>query len=372
MASEAPLLPQMIKTPIVELLGIRHPVLLAGMNLSGSELAAAVSNAGGLGVIGGVQKTPKMLRREIDELKALLATPDTPFGVDLLLPQVGGSARATNHDYTNGELPALIDIIIESKAKLFVSAVGVPPRWVVDKLHAAGIVCMNMIGSVRNAQKAVEAGMDILCAQGTEGGGHTGEVATMVLIPQVVDFVRGKNSPLTGKQIPVVAAGGIHDGRGVAASLALGAQAVWVGTRFAATHEAKTPTRHLEAIVKAKSDQTVRSTIYTGRPMRVLQNTMNMDWENNRKKEMLELQSKGIIPFTVDERILPKEGEEASASKLAEYMPLLMGQVAGSITEILPARVVLNKLVVDAAEILKKNSTYLVAAPAAPSYSARL
>merc|ERR1719428_2412475 len=149
-----------------------------------------------------------MLRLKIEELKEELNDPNTPFGVDLLLPQVGGSARKTNYDYTKGDLPELIDITIEMGAKLFVSAVGVPPKYVVDKLHAAGIPVMNMIGSPNHVQKALDAGVDIICAQGGEGGGHTGEVATSILIPVVVDLCKGKVSPLTGKPISVVAAGG--------------------------------------------------------------------------------------------------------------------------------------------------------------------
>ena len=133
-----------ITTPLTELLGIRHPILLAGMaRASGGALAAAVTNAGGLGVIGGFQYTPEQLREIVAEMKSQLRDPDhAAFGIDLALPQVGGSARATNHDYTGGRLAELIDITVESGARLFVSAVGVPPAWVIEKLHAAGILVM--------------------------------------------------------------------------------------------------------------------------------------------------------------------------------------------------------------------------------------
>jgi NAD(P)H-dependent flavin oxidoreductase YrpB (nitropropane dioxygenase family) len=168
-----------ITTPVTQLLGIRHPILLAGMGqTSGAPLAAAVSNAGGLGVIGGVGYTPQMLRDMIAELKAGLKDPSLPFGVDLLIPQVGGNARKTNLDYTKGTLDQLVDIIIEGGAKLFVSAVGVAPRHVVEKLHKNGILYMNMIGHPKHVHKACQAGADIICAQGGEAGGHTGDTAT--------------------------------------------------------------------------------------------------------------------------------------------------------------------------------------------------
>lgn len=128
-SSDVPQLSQHLRTPLCDLFNIRHPICAAGMNVCGPELCAAVINAGGLGVIGGVGYTPNMLRTEIAELKSLLKDKNAPFGVDLLIPQVGGSARATNSDYTKGHLPELIDIICESGAKLFVCAVGVPPKW---------------------------------------------------------------------------------------------------------------------------------------------------------------------------------------------------------------------------------------------------
>ena len=239
---------------------IRAPIILAGMGVAaGPKLAAAVTNAGGIGVIGGVNNTPKMLRRHIQDLKSFLHDPSAPFGVDLLIPQVGGSARKTNYDYTKGTLAELIDIIIEEGATLFVSAVGVPPQWVVDKLHGAGVFVMNMCGAVKHVQKALAVGVDIVCCQGGEGGGHTGTTPTSILIPKCVDAVQGKVSPLTGKQVPVVAAGGIFDGRGLAMALSLGASAVWVGTRFVAAEEAGAPPRHQKAVVDATYDDTIRT-----------------------------------------------------------------------------------------------------------------
>ena len=135
-----------ITTPITKIFGIKHPIILAGMNVAaGPRLAAAVTNAGGLGVVGGMGYTPSMMREQIQELKQDLVDKNAPFGIDLLLPQVGGAnARKTNKDYTKGKLHELIDIIIEEKAALFVSAVGVPPKWAIDKLHEAGIPVMNM------------------------------------------------------------------------------------------------------------------------------------------------------------------------------------------------------------------------------------
>ena len=136
-----------LKTPICELLGIEYPIILAGMaRTSSGPLAAAVSNAGGLGTIGGLGYTPDQMQAIIHEIKANLADKSLPFGVDLALPQVGGSARKTNHDYTHGQLDDLISVVIEEKAKLFVSAVGVPPKHVIERLHEAGILVMNMVG----------------------------------------------------------------------------------------------------------------------------------------------------------------------------------------------------------------------------------
>eukprot|EP00437_Effrenium_voratum_P016565 CAMPEP_0181456366 /NCGR_PEP_ID=MMETSP1110-20121109/31237_1 /TAXON_ID=174948 /ORGANISM="Symbiodinium sp., Strain CCMP421" /LENGTH=367 /DNA_ID=CAMNT_0023580781 /DNA_START=52 /DNA_END=1155 /DNA_ORIENTATION=- len=354
-------LPQ-IKTPMTELFGIQHPVLLAGMNIAASpELAAAVTNAGGLGVWGGVNYTPKMFRSKLKELKAALKDPNAPFGVDLLIPQVGGNARATNYDYTKGDLPELIDISIEMGAKLFVSAVGVPPKYAVDKLHAAGIPVMNMIGAPKHVEKALEAGVDIICAQGGEGGGHTGDVATSILIPMVVDLCKGHKSPLTGKQVSVIAAGGIADGRHLAMALSLGADAVWVGTRFVASVEGGAPQGHKDDLVKASVHDTHRTEIYTGRPMRIIKNRYSVSWEVERSKEMRQLLQEGVIPYTKDVELMEEKAKGLKADVnppvgLDEGHPWLCGQVAGMIYDVLPAQTIVEKMVDDAAAILKAQS----------------
>merc|ERR1712072_447200 len=273
-----------LTTPITQLFGIKHPVLLAGMaGAAGPELAAAVTNAGGLGSIGGVGFSPDSLRRTIKMLKDDLVDKNAPFGVDLLLPQVGDGARKTNKDYTGGTLPELVDIIIEEKAALFICAVGVPPKWAVDKFHAAKIPVMNMIGAVKHVDKALEAGVDIICAQGGEGGGHTGDVATSILLPKVVDAVRGKVSPLTGDPVMVVGAGGIFDGRGLAAALTMGCSGVWVGTRFIASDEAGAGPMHKKRVISADYSDTIRTIIYSGRPMRVFKTPYNQEYEEKRQ-----------------------------------------------------------------------------------------
>lgn len=313
-----------------------------------------MTNSGGLGVIGGVGYTPKFLKAQLDELKSYLHDKDAPFGVDLLLPQVGGSARKTNKDYTGGTLPQLIDIIIDSGAKLFVSAVGVPPKWAVDKLHDNGILCMNMIGAPKHAAKALAVGVDIICAQGTEGGGHTGEVATSVLIPMVVDSVRGKKSPLTGKQVPVIAAGGIFDGRGLAMALCLGADAVWVGTRFVAAEEAGAPPAHQKAVLRAGPQDTIRSTIYTGRPMRLMKNSYVVDAEENHAKEIKDFADRGIIYMHGDSKRRLEAGEEWSVEQQMEARPQLMGQASAAIHAIEPASKIIDEMVSGALATLRR------------------
>ncbi|KAJ8087229.1 hypothetical protein AAF712_002761 [Marasmius tenuissimus] len=338
-----------ISTPITKMFNIAHPVILAGMNVaSGPELVAAVTNAGGLGVLGGLGYTPKQLRQQIHEIKGYLKDKNAPFGVDLALPQVGGSARKTNYDYTKGQLPELIDVIIEEGSKLFVCAIGIPPRWAVEKLHKAGIPVMNMVGHPKHVGKALSVGVDIICAQAGEGGGHTGDLPASVLIPACVDAAKGKKSELTGGPVYVVGAGAVYDGRSLAANLMWGAQAVWVGTRFVASVEAGAPKIHKDSLVKSTHEDNARTVIFSGRPLRVYKTPYVEEWETKRQDEIEKLTSQGIIPVEHDLKNHPERSMEARG--------WLMGRVAALITEVLPAKTIVENMVNEAADLLRSKA----------------
>jgi len=340
--------PQRIRTTTTDLLKINHPIMLAGMNVAaGPKLAAAVTNAGGIGVIGGVGYTPDMLREQIAELKGFLKDKNAPFGVDLLLPQVGGSARKTNYDYTKGKLDELVNIIIDSGARLFVSAVGVPPKHVVERLHGAGILYMNMIGHPKHVKKCLELGVDMICAQGGEGGGHTGDVPTTILIPAVAELVKGHKSPLTKQPVQVIAAGGLYNGQSLAAALALGASAVWIGTRFVLSEEAGAPKAHQEAVRTAGFDDNIRTIIFTGRPLRVRANPYIKNWEENRQAEIKELTSQGHIPVEHD---LEKMGDDLDDDTMDNARPFLMGKAAAVVNERKSAKAIIDEMVDGAVE----------------------
>ncbi|KAL4947583.1 2-nitropropane dioxygenase [Aspergillus filifer] len=344
-----------LTTPVTRLLGCEHPILLAGMgNTSKAPLVAAVSNAGGLGVIGGVRYTPAMLRELLAEVKELLRDPSLPFGVDLLLPKIGGSARKTNRDYTKGQLHELIDIIIENGAKLFVAAVGLPPRDVVDKLHAAGVLYMNMVGHPKHAIRACENGADIICAQGGEAGGHTGDIPTSILVPACADICQRYKSNFTGQPVQLIAAGGMADGRSLAAALSLGAGAIWVGTRFVASKESSAPQIAKDQIINATFDSTIRSTFWSGRPLRALKTPLVADWEANRAEEMRSLQSRSIV---VMEHELDRMHDNGTLTEELEEQATLrpMGIVAGLINKPnQPAKEIVEEMVQGAVEVLSK------------------
>merc|ERR1712232_548230 len=311
------------------------------------------------------------LRKTIARLKADLVDKNAPFGVDLLLPQVGGNARKTNKDYTKGALDQLVDIIIEEKAALFICAVGVPPKWVVDKMHAAGIPVMNMIGHTKHVDKALAAGVDIICAQGSEGGGHTGEVGTSVLLPAVVDKCKGKMSPLTGEQVLVVGAGGVYDGRGLASALTYGCSGVWVGTRFVAATEAAAPPRHQKGLVEAGLTDTTRALFYSGRPLRTLVTDYVADWEA-RPERIRELCDSGVVPFEADSRSASDndgKGDNGEDFNFVKAFPMLMGQASGAINSVETAQTIVDEMMTGAIEVLQANTLLVGAIPTTISRS---
>lgn len=337
-----------LQTPLCTLLGIKYPILLAGMaRASGALLAAEVSNSGGLGTVGGLGYTPAQLDEILTDLKSFLRDKSLPFGVDLALPQVGGGARATNHDYTHGHLDELIEVVIKHGAKLFVSAVGVPPARTISRLHEAGILVMNMVGAPKHAEKALKAGVDIICAQGGEGGGHTGDIPFSILIPAVVDVTKNYRSPLTGQPALVVAAGGVNDGRSLAAALMLGASAVWVGTRFVASEESGASKLHKQAVVTAGFGDTIRTLVVSGRPLRVRPNEYISNWET-RSEEIGRLTKKGIVPMEKD----MEEGKDVD-------LPFLMGDVAAVVKDIKPAGVIVRDMVEEAVAMLRRGASYI-------------
>ncbi len=313
-----------MRTRITDLFEIEHPVMLAGMGgVSYHELVAAVSQAGGIGTFGASTMRDGELAKEITALKTLT---QKPFGVDLLtaLPQ---HLEQGIHDVINGG------------ARIFVAGLGVP-RDAIDLLHSHNILVGSMCGKVRHAVAAVASGCDFVVAQGTEAGGHTGLVATMALVPQVVDAV--------SKQVPVVAAGGLFDGRGLAASLALGADAIWVGTRFIATPEARAVNGYKEALVTSREDDTVISRSYTGKPCRVVRNEWTNHYEQNPQDiKTFPQQAIASSQANVNHLGYPS-GTQVDTSR--EFYPA--GQGAGAVNSLIPAGDLVHEIVAQAEKIL--------------------
>ncbi len=315
-----------MRTRITELFDIEYPVMLAGMGgVSYHELVAAVSEAGGIGTFGASTMRDGELAREITALKTLT---QKPFGVDLLtaLPQ---------------HLEQGLRDVVAGGARIFVAGLGVP-RDAIDLLHSHNILVGSMCGKVRHAVSAVASGCDFVVAQGTEAGGHTGLVATMALVPQVVDAVSA--------QVPVVAAGGLFDGRGLAACLALGADAVWIGTRFIATPEARAVNGYKEALVASREDDTVISRSYTGKPCRVVRNEWTNHYEEHPEDiKTFPLQAIASSQANVNHLGYPS-GTNVDTSR--EFYPA--GQGAGAVSELIPAGKLVRDIVAQAEEILQK------------------
>lgn len=216
---------------------------------------------------------------------------------------------------------------------------------------------MNMIGHPKHIKKCLDLGVDLICAQGGEGGGHTGDVPTSVFIPEAVKLVKGYKSPLTGEQVQIVAAGGIYSGESLAAMLAFGAAGVWVGTRFILSEEAGASKDHQEAVRTAGWDDNVRTIIFTGRPLRVRTNKYIQDWEENRSAEIKELTSKGILPVEHD---LEKLGDDVDDEMMDNARPHLMGKVAAVVNQKKSAKEIVDELVNDAVKALRTSNALIV------------
>jgi enoyl-[acyl-carrier protein] reductase II len=316
-----------MRTRLTEILNVEHPVMLAGMGgVSYHRVVAAVSEAGGFGCLGASTMGPEEMVTEIASTAALT---DKPFGVDLLTaaPQ---------------DMAAKVADMIDGGATVFVAGLGVP-REVVQQCHDGGLLVVNMCGKVSHAVQAVEAGCDIVVAQGTEAGGHTGQVATMALVPQVVDAV--------GDRVPVVAAGGIFDGRGLAAALSLGADGVWVGTRFIATPEAQAVPGYKDRILASREDGTVITRAYTGKTCRVLRTSYAEEFERSGGTpepfpgQVIRSMTDGANHLGGDEST---EGVDPDR----EFMPA--GQGIGAIDELVPAGELVRRFVNEAEATLER------------------
>ncbi|MDE3064075.1 MAG: nitronate monooxygenase [Acidobacteriota bacterium] len=316
-----------MKTRLTELLGIEHPVMLAGMGgVSYSQLTAAVSDAGGYGCLGASTMSHAQLGEEIAAVKRLTSR---PFGVDLLTA-------------FPDDLHRNVELLIEGGASAFVAGLGVPDT-VIDLCHRHDVLVLSMCGKVEHAQRARDAGCDVVIAQGTEAGGHTGAVATMPLVPLIVDAMDG--------DLPVVAAGGIFDGRGLAAALALGADGVWVGTRFIATPEARAVEGFKEGIIASAEDGTVISRAYTGKTMRVLRNETTARYEADPS---LLKRFPEQLTVALAEGTFHLGGDAATLGVDPKREGYPAGQAVGGITSLIPAGEIVHAMVHDAERVLER------------------
>ena len=372
---------RILRTKLCDLLGIEYPIIAAGMGptLIGEktgapvELVVAVSEAGGLGVLGGSGFTVDGLREAIRQIKAATKK---PYGVDLLLPQkldLGGgmgqkgpkelplslvlkSLPQPHQEWVKKvkeelQLPDVeivirmntttmrpkeaIQVCIEERVPLFCAGLGNPGFMVADA-HAVGMKVLGITGNAKNARRMAQSGIDLLVAQGHEGGGHTGRIGTMALLPQAID---------AAAPVPVLAAGGIGDGRGLAASLAMGCVGVWVGTRFLVTTEGGALPVNKRRIIDSTDEDTRVSKAYTGKTLRASYNKFHDLWDGS-----------GLEPLPFPTQVLISSGLLASfiEGKKEDYVGGLAGQVSGLIKEIKPARQVLEEMVEEAVEILTR------------------
>lgn len=356
-----------MRTQLAEDLGLEFPIFAF---THCRDVAAAVSNAGGLGVLGVAGHSLKHLAMELEWIEK--AVDGKPFGVDLLLPsEFAGSDRGGfDASELDARIPAghrefldrlleqhgvpplpedarfaselavgyekqrdVIELVFQHPIKLIASALGPPPPWMIELGREHGVKVAALAGTVEHARRHVEAGVDIVVAQGYEAGGHTGTVSTMVLVPEVVDAV----SP-----VPVLAAGGIGNGRQVAASLALGAQGVWCGSLWLTTEEAETHPVVKEKFLAAGSGDTVRSRSLTGKPARQLRSAWTEAWEDPHNPDPLPMPLQTRLVSEAQARINRTSHNNEGAAQLANYF---VGQIVGSMNQVKSVRSVIEELV---------------------------
>jgi nitronate monooxygenase len=349
---------EVFQTKLCDILGIEYPIMLAGMaNVATAELVAAVSNAGGIGVLGCTYKSLDWMRKEIKKIKSLTKK---PFGADIVLPagtppsEEGADIPKEYLDYTQKlkeeyqipdnlkeEWPVItgeyikkqVGIILEEKISLFVSGLG-NPGWMVADAHAQGMKVGGVVGNVKNAERVAASGVDFIIAAGHEAGGHTSRIGTFALIPQAVDAVK----------VPVVAGGGIGDGRGLVAALALGAVGVWVGTRFIATKEATGPMIYKQKIVESTEEDTAITKYYSGKTMRVIPNKWTEAWAKSGLPP---------LPMHLQLKLVRNLRQAAFDAGRADVMSMPAGQVIGMIKELKSAKEIIEDMIQNARQILK-------------------
>jgi enoyl-[acyl-carrier protein] reductase II len=306
-----------LRTRLTELLGIEHPIIQGGMAWTATaELAAAVSNAGGIGIIGAGHMPTEILRGEIRRAKELT---DKPFGVNLML--------LTPH------IDELVAMVIAEGVHAVTTGAGNPGKYMAD-LKSAGIKVLTVVPSVALAKRMESIGADAVIGEGMEAGGHIGDLTTMVLIPQLVDAV----------SVPVVAAGGIGDGRGIAAAFALGAEGVQVGTRFMCAEECTIHPDVKAQVIKAKDRDTVVTGRSTGHPVRVLKNKLSreiMELDRENRAEEIEALGAGKLAAAM------RNGDTAMGS-------LMAGQVSAMVCEIQPAGEIVAEMLHEAEAVMSR------------------
>lgn len=313
----------MIKTKITELFGIEYPIFQGGMAwVAEAQLAAAVSNAGGIGLIAGGSAPAEVIREQIRRAKELT---DKPFGVNIML--------------MSPYAEELAQLVIEEGVAVVTTGAGNPGKYIAS-WKQAGIKVVPVVPSVALAKRMERAGADALVAEGCEAGGHIGELTTMALVPQIVDAVT----------IPVLAAGGIADGRGVAAALMLGAQGVQVGTRFLAAEECQIHQNYKELVLKAKDTDSAVTGRGTGHPVRQIRSKFT--------RRVLELESREADPEEF-EALTVGSLKKAVVDGNVNEGSFMAGQIAGMVSKIQPAQEIVDEMFGEAKHLLKNGGNFI-------------